>query len=409
MSKSSTYCVMPHIGMALQNHSDFCCCNLNKASWQDNRRKPMFVTTAELDSVYQSHTRKMIAAALDNGIKHPSCQVCWDIESTNSQKSARQQFNELFENVAPLPDQPRVLIIKPGNTCNFACRMCGPVTSSTWYADGYELEKSNLASNSWHVGEESSDKVANITFNEYTKTFEYIRNSFNQDNEKFWNTLKSWIKNLVLIDIYGGEPFLIPAMFDLLQHGIDIGANKNIELYLSTNSSIFNERYLNILTQYKKVNFRVSIDAVDPAQLEYIRHKADYKNVVENTKKFQQILTAHPTIEMWITNTITPINVNEVDRTTAQLENMFELPVSLNLVTTPEYDIRHLPVPVKNYLIDNLKQNKITNFLKQTIPGCDIEWPKFCRVTDKLDQLRNQSFAKTFPDWWKMLEPYWVK
>ena len=87
---------------------------------------------------------------------------------------------------------------------------------------------------------------------------------------------------------------------------------------------------------------------------------------------------------------------------------MFELPVKANLVTTPEYDIRHLPVPIKNYLINNLFTSNVVNFLKQTIPGCDIEWPKFCQATDKLDQLRGQSFSKTFPQWWDMLEPYWV-
>jgi hypothetical protein len=77
-------------------------------------------------------------------------------------------------------------------------------------------------------------------------------------------------------------------------------------------------------------------------------------------------------------------------------------------VTTPEYDIRHLPIPVKNLLISTLKDQTIVNFLKKTIPGCDIEWPKFCRATDKLDQLRGQNFADTFPDWWEILRPHWV-
>lgn len=407
MNKSPTYCVMPHVGMALQNHSDFCCCNVNKSSWQNTKREVVHVHSHSVNSVYQSHTRKMIAAALDHGIKHPSCQVCWDLESTGN-KSPRQTLTGLFEDVEPLPDQPRILIIKPGNTCNYACRMCNPITSSSWYADGYELEKANLTSSSWYTDDQST-QVATLTFNEYTRTFETIRNSFNKDNEDFWGTLKGWIENLVFIDIYGGEPFLIPPMFDLLEHGVNIGASKNINLNIHTNASIFNERYLQILSQYKNVSFNVSIDSLDPAQLEYIRHKAKFDTVIDNSRRFQEIIQQYPNIKMAITNTITPLNVFYVDRVTEELKSMFNLPVSINIVTTPEYDIRHLPGPVKEYLIGNLSSEIVTNFLTQTIPGCDIEWPKFCQTTDKLDQLRDQSFAETFPEWWKMLEPYWIK
>jgi hypothetical protein len=111
---------------------------------------------------------------------------------------------------------------------------------------------------------------------------------------------------------------------------------------------------------------------------------------------------------MRITNTITPLNVFYVDDTTKDLSSVFEMPVNINIVTTPEYDIRHLPIPVKQHLIKTLSTPSVVNFLKQSIPGCDIEWPKFCQTTDKLDQLRAQSFAKTFPEWWRILEPHWA-
>jgi MoaA/NifB/PqqE/SkfB family radical SAM enzyme len=286
--------------------------------------------------------------------------------------------------------------------------MCNPVTSSSWYSDGYELEKANLTSSSWYA-DDQSDRVASTTFNEYTKTFETVRNSFNRDNTEFWDTLEEWIKNLVFIDIYGGEPFLSPAMFELLEHGASIGCAKDIELNIHTNASIFNTRYIEILKQYKKVSFRVSIDSHTPEHLEYIRHKADYNQVINNTINFKKILSQSPNVNIGITNTITPLNVFYVDQTNKWLADTLELPVGTNIVHTPEYDIRHLPIPVKRYLIENTQNTQVTNFLQQTISGCDIEWPKFCKATDRLDQLRKQSFAKTFPDWWAMLEPYWVK
>ena len=409
MDKSNTYCVMPHMGMAFQNNADLCCCNLNKASWQDKKRNTMFVYSHPLDTAFSSHTRKMIAASLDSGVQHPSCQTCWDLESAGKQ-STRQALNSKFDSVEPLPDQPRILIIKPGNTCNFACRMCNPMTSSSWYKDGYELEKEGLPSSSWYDNIKSKDEVATLSFNEYTKTFETIRNSFNQDNAEFWDTLKQWIENVVFIDIYGGEPFLSPAMFDLLEHGVQIGASQNITIGIHTNASIYNSKYLEILSQYKNVSFNVSIDSAVPEHLEYIRHKAKFDVVIENSKKFIDYFKEFPQVTMGVSLTLTPLNVFYVDDAIKDIEKLIGLaPNSANIVTTPEYDIRHLPTPVKQYLIDNIKETKTVNFLKQTIPGCDVEWPKFCRATDKLDQSRGQSFAKTFPEWWALLEPYWVK
>ena len=408
MDEPSTYCVMPHFGMAVQNHADFCCCNLNKRSWKNNERETMYVHQYFNSSVFNSPTRKIIAASLDNNIKHSSCKVCWDLEEAGS-VSSRQIFNERFGHLKPLPNQPRILIIKPGNTCNFACRMCNPMTSSSWYSDGHEIKQAGLTSSSWYNDEMHKHDVSVMTFNEYTRSFENIRNSFGRNNNEFWDTLKSWIENLVFIDIYGGEPFLIPAMFDLLNHGVEIGASKNIELAVSTNASIFNEQYFDILRQYKTVNLLLSIDSLDAKQFEYIRYKSEFDVVIDNCKKIQEIVKKYPSIRLSVTYTITPLNVYYADRTIQQLRDLFKLPINVNLVTTPEYDIRHLPIPVKQYLIKNISNSVVVNFLKQTIPGCDIEWPKFFKTTDLLDKSRNQNFSEVFPEWWELLKNHWIK
>jgi MoaA/NifB/PqqE/SkfB family radical SAM enzyme len=389
MEKSNTYCALSHMGMSLQNESDFCCCNVNKRSWKNNQHEVMHVHSHPLKDVYKSYTRKMIATALDHNIKHSSCQVCWDFEEAGS-TSPRLQFNNLLEGFDSLPEQPRVLIIKPGNTCNFACRMCNPMTSTSWYADGHMIESP-----------ESS-------FTEYTKQFEIVRNSYNRDRDEFWSTLKSWMENLRVIYIYGGEPFLIPGMWDTLQHGKDIDASKNITVDIHTNASIWNEKYLEILASYKKVQFHISIDSMIPEHNEYIRHKSKHTQVIDNTKKFISKFLDYPNVDLNVTVTVTPLNVYYIDQIVEDINKTFNVSAGINIVTTPEYDIRHIPQPVKLYLIKNLKTQAVANFLKNTIPGCDIEWPRFCQVTDKLDNLRNQSFSQTFPDWWNLLKPYWV-
>ena len=396
---------MTHLGMALQNDADYCCCNLNKESWQDSNREVIHVSTHSLKTAFKSWTRKLISTALDHGIKHPSCQTCWDLEETTG-TSARLTYNKTFGHLEKLPTQPRILVIKPGNTCNFACRMCNPETSSSWYADGFELTKANLHSSSWKA--EENKNINSLTFNEYTRTFENIRNSFNPNNEDFWSTIKEWIPNFEYINIYGGEPFLVPAMFDALDHGAKTGAASNVTLHLHTNVSRVNEQYAEILTYYKQVNLNLSIDSMVPTQFSYIRHKGNLDTTITNAKKFIDLFKLHSNVSLSTTLTITPLNVFYIDQIKRELGHALALPIGINIVTTPEYDIRHLPIPVKNLLISTLKDQTIVNFLKKTIPGCDIEWPKFCRATDKLDQLRGQNFADTFPDWWEILRPHWV-
>jgi MoaA/NifB/PqqE/SkfB family radical SAM enzyme len=198
-------------------------------------------------------------------------------------------------------------------------------------------------------------------------------------------------------------------MWDVLNHGKNTDASKNITLSIHTNASIWNEKYLEILSAYKKVQFHISIDSLVPEHNEYIRHKGKHAQIIENARKFINKLSDHPNVELYITVTVTPLNVYYIDQIVEELTEMFNLMVAVNIVTTPEYDIRHLPQPVKTHLIDNLNTPAVVNFLKQTIPGCDIEWPKFCQVTDKLDKLRNQSFSQTFPEWWKLLEPHWIR
>lgn len=389
MEKSNTYCVMPHIGMAVQNYSDFCCCNVNKESWKNGKHEIMFVYKHQIKDAYKSYTRKMIATALDKGIEHPSCKFCWDFEKAEK-TSPRQNFNSKFIDIKPLPDQPQVLIIKPGNTCNFACRMCNPATSTSWYSDAYEL----------------TDKE--ISFPEYTKQFETIRNSFNK-NTSFWTQLETWIHKFLFIDIYGGEPFLTPAIFDLLEHAVNHGVSKNITLNIHTNCSIYNQKYLDILSNFKKVNFYISFDSHIHEQLSYIRHKINPELAFSNALKFIDFFKNFDNVWLSCTCTITPYNIYNIDEILFELEKIFNIKVSANIVTTDEFDIRHLPVPIKDFLKQKLQEQQIKMFLDQTIPGCDIYWPKFCEITDRLDKLRDQSFSTVFPEWFQILEPYWYK
>ena len=145
------------------------------------------------------------------------------------------------------------------------------------------------------------------------------------------------------------------------------------------------------LSQYKNVSFKVSIDSIDPTRNDYIRHRGNFEQTIANAKSMKDFFKNFINVNFGVTYTVTPLNVYYIDKDIHQIGELIGTTnVGTNIVTTPEYDIRHLPIPVKDILVKTTNNVIIKNFLEQTIPGCDIEWPRFCKITDHLDQIRNQ-------------------
>jgi len=394
--QSKTYCVMPHIGLSIQNHGDLCVCNRNDQSLKNDQQEVIFIHKDSLQDSWTSPTRKMIIDLLDSGQgmlqnqDNHHCQDCYDYEQAGK-TSPRQTFNKLFEAVTPSKTQPRVLIIKPGNVCNLACRMCNPETSSSWYTDAYKI----------------AVKREGVTesFAKYTKNFEHIRNGFNKDNVNFWNDLAEWLPGLVFLDIYGGEPFLSKELFDTLGKSPN---PENTSLQLHTNITIYNEKYLEILSKYKSVNIGLSIDSHIPDQLNYIRYPVDADEILGNLQKFKNFFIDSNNVKLNITCTINTLNIYNIDEIFTELSN-YEIAVGLNFVSYPgEYDIRILPSDIKSKILNKNPNAKkyFENYLLQNIDNADIHFKKFWQITKDLDSFRNQSFEKLFPDYYQLLVPY---
>lgn len=374
MSKSQTHCVMPHIGLAVQNNGDFCVCNVNDASFKTNNHEVMFVHKDQLSSAWNSYTRRMIGAALDRDRAVTSCKTCFDFEAAGK-KSQRIMFNEQYSNVAPLGNQPRVLILKPGNTCNLACRMCNAETSSGWYRDSHAVAQLNGDTRTLH---------------EYTEKYEHIRNGFSKHNTQLWETFVEWMSGIEQLDIYGGEPMLMPTLFDSLEQV----QHKTAKLTLHTNGTIFNTKYLRTLASYRSVDLHISIDSDCAEELEYIRYPANAELIFSNIKRYRDFFAEFANVKLSITVTVTPFNVVQIDRIVAGLK-LYDLPVSLNFVTDPiEYDIRNMPN--KAEIANGIRNNDaVKNFLLQDVTDPNA-WESFLSKTQQLDTLRSQSYEKVF-------------
>jgi len=387
---------MPHIGLSIQNHGDLCVCNRNDQSLKNDQQEVIFIHKDRLRDSWASPTRKMIVDLLDSGQGMPQnqdnhhCQSCYDYEQAGK-ISPRQAFNKLFEAVTPSKTQPCVLIIKPGNVCNLACRMCNPETSSSWYTDAHKI----------------AVKREGITesFAKYTKNFEHIRNGFNKDNVNFWSDLAEWLPGLVFLDIYGGEPFLSKELFDTLDKS---PTPENTSLRLHTNVTIYNKKYLEILSRYKSVSIGLSVDSHIPDQLNYIRYPVDVSLILENLQKFRDFFNRHKHVNLGISCTINTLNIFNVDEIYKILSD-YRLPISINIVNYPtEYDIRILPDNVKSIILDNNPnfKDRYGDFILQNLDNAGEHLKKFWQITKDLDEFRNQSFEKVFPEYYEILKPY---
>jgi organic radical activating enzyme len=105
---------------------------------------------------------------------------------------------------------------------------------------------------------------------------------------------------MVFVDIYGGEPFLTPALFDALQRVADAGQSHNTSLRLHTNVTIFNQQYLEILSKFKSVSIGLSVDSDQHKELEYIRYPVNASVVFDNLEKFKQISNKYQNRRAWL-------------------------------------------------------------------------------------------------------------
>jgi radical SAM protein with 4Fe4S-binding SPASM domain len=392
MVNSNTFCIMPHTSLAIQNEGTISPCNLTKHSYiTDTGYKT--IDKASITEFWNSHSRQEFILKLDNGIKDSACDVCWQKEAIG-EVSVRQHFNSAFENKNT--NKPSVIILKPGNSCNSACRTCVPETSTAWYSDAHKLQ---LVKN------------PNLKFRDYVQGFENIKNSFKPNNPNFWPALQDWYGNLQFMDIYGGEPWLINGLWHSLQWAVDHDFAKNIKLQLHTNCSVWNEKYLILLSKFKSVRIGLSIDSHIKDEFEYIRHKSDYDLVFDNTHKFIEYIKQHDNMSCYISCTASVLNIWNLAQIVTNLEKKFAIDVGFtNFVYDPEiYDMRHLPREVKRIILNRLPERfkPVTDFMNSPIKSCEIYWPKFCLETERLDKIRNQNFSLTFPEWYEILKPYW--
>jgi radical SAM protein with 4Fe4S-binding SPASM domain len=347
----------------------------------------MFDVNDDLRRVWKSPHRQEFVQHLENGERIKECDSCWQKEEIGV-VSMRQQVNQDFADVESHPDQPRVIIIKPGIQCNNACRSCNEITSTAWFKDAYEFDK-----------DDGYDKPFKIWLKKWEPHTTIYKN-----NQLLEDTFDEWQKELVFWDLYGGEPLMIPLSYKILESAVSTGGAKNQILGTHTNGTIYDPKLVDYFKEFKLVNFAISIDGVG-AKNDYLRYGSKWDEVLAVTDKYLVDVAPYSNIKTHIRCSPTILNVFDMDELYAEgLKRRWPISFENYVLDEPHNNIQYMPYELKLKLAEKFKTinrlREVVKFLMGTPPDYTHEKQiSFWHHNAKLDQLRSERFANVFPEW----------
>ncbi|MGH3897827.1 MAG: twitch domain-containing radical SAM protein [Pseudonocardiaceae bacterium] len=194
-----------------------------------------------------------------------ACIYCYDREDGGGE-SYRQKVNRIFSEMVDLPALiartaadgsldafPLFLDIRFGNTCNLQCIMCGYPVSSRW-------------------GTEKRPTWAQANIDPY------------RDDDELWDVLRENAGGLRRVYFAGGEPFMQPGHFKMLDLLIETGAAAGIDLVYNSNLTVLPKGVFEQLARFKSVGIGASCDGVGEV-FEKIRTGARWEVFVRNVRE----------------------------------------------------------------------------------------------------------------------------
>ncbi len=321
---NKTYCKFPEIGFQINTKGNRLCCNSDK-----------FVQNTPTEFWHNQYLIE-VREKMNNGEELKECNRCYKTEQVNA-LSLRQHYNSIFKeyNTEKLPT---VADLDFSNLCNLKCIMCNAGRSSQWAKD---LNKNKETNGVLSISKDKIDDLYKIS------------------------------KNLKHLTIQGGEPSLIPEYlyyFDLLKKDRII---YNITLDCITNLTNINNKFYEILNDFKQVNINVSIDSYNLSN-DYIRYPSKFSKIEENLiemskSKYQiNLQISLQTLSMynfydflvWINKMVKLFK-----------DNNKKLGLNLSRIPFPIiFDPNLAPIKLKNKFIEDLKkflnEHKLTFDLK---------------------------------------------
>jgi len=333
------------------------------------------------------------------------CRKCFEKEASGV-KSLRQRFNERAKHLgdraaAPTPGKATALPvywdIRFSNICNFRCRSCWYGSSSRWFTDAKAL---NL-----NVGGQAIIQAV-------------------EDVDGLFDQLDALLPHVEEIYFAGGEPLLMDDHYRLLDWLTERGL---FDTPLRYNTNFLETRYkgqdvFDIWARFSNVTVLASVDATG-RRGELMRKGQDWAEFIDNCRRIKE---KSPNVDLWTDTTVSVFNIlhlPELYRELLAQDAVRAERIYLHLLQEPEhYNIRILPKAWKARVRSTLGDLELwladilagtpdgdtaLAFQQKQIGGIvsymDAEdWPanlpKFRKITQRLDSLREEKTSEVFPE-----------
>ena len=289
MSKPpSTLCMAPwtHTYLSPQTERRMCCASREPAQnfqqYIDTSAGTGEYIPVTLDEHWNGDHMRSVRQRMMAGETLPECEVCNDkLLNTDVYRS---YFNRLFghkyDQLISSTDGTGHTSMKPvswdyrfSNLCNFKCRMCGDMLSSSWESEQRQHEMIDWTNpkNNWMLPKVKKE----IEHFQDTQ----IEAEFSQAVEEHRVEEVYWV---------GGEPLMYEQHWRYMKRIVELGDGQNVYARYNTNLSRINYKgvnlYSDILSKLRDWQICASLDGTG-ATGEYIRTGLDYAQWLDNFKQ----------------------------------------------------------------------------------------------------------------------------
>lgn len=372
----SNVCPLPwtHLEIDVNGGASPCC--LYKGSVPNVK-----VYKDSLKHIQDSQFMEDLRTKFRNGERPDGCSNCWaeeDAGKTSKRMNSIYKMKKSLRNWTT-ESKPALKFIdfKLGNVCNLKCRICGSWSSSKWAQEEIDYNEKNIMA------------VQNLREGGWPKQY-----------PKFFDDVKEYLADTEFFEFTGGEPFMIRNHFKILEHCVEKGFAKNIDIHYNTNGTQLPPREIFALWKnFKRVEIAFSIDDVGE-QFEYQRHPAKWKEVNYNLNQFKAQKTDN--MEFQICSTVNIFNIFSLAKLSIWVRQFKPRFFYVNTCFDPDvFNIQTLPNQVKN--IVNARYGKLKDFegTLRYMNSADRDSDEMRKYRKerilKADKYRNENFADTFP------------
>lgn len=355
-----------------------------------------------VDDILQSEQFNQIRKNMLNRTRCKECSHCY-VREDNNLDSPRISYNKKYKDIiektkfnkdGSLSEViPIYLDIRLSNVCNLKCRMCSGYFSSSIAQEDAILFNNTIAKESALNLQVRSDNIKQIL---------------------------KYIPHVEKIYFAGGEPLLSSEHYQILESLIEHGKT-DVILQYNSNLTTLSYKKINVIDlwkHFKNLRIGASLDA-HGSVAEYFRHGSDWSQILENLSNLKQNVKQ---LDLRITSAVGFYNVENLIEMQKAWHNsqMHELDkFEVNLITSPEHlTVKILPEhhklrlqhTIQNHIdFCNFNDAKILakswrDVLKYMMSeDCSHMISEFKRLTNILDEYRDEDFSKVLPQFKDLL------